>query len=309
MSALADPDTMGCLHGGDPPCTFSPYGMALYNPLNLWVPLYTVPRGRGYRMTLVNDNVLAEYLRNKQVTWATHMRGLQNDPWHLDNDLAKLYVTNRGATKLAEEFQQDRAFATQKICEFMKNRSDREATHMAVAVGVYVLDASAVGVAAILEIAATTIALTAVCLSLKQSRESWRQIQELQHAIVRPGLSIQWKRTHWKKGQGTTTLEVRNGGPGVALGVDPLFLSIHPAISQHTWFRSTLLVGESTEFQLVPSAELVGTTLKPTYLTVGVRFHDVLGRSYNYNATLLVIDVSEEWQATSEQQEIVPPNT
>lgn len=30
----------------------------------------------------------------------------------------------------------------------MKTRSDREATHMAVAAGVYVLDASAVGVAA-----------------------------------------------------------------------------------------------------------------------------------------------------------------
>ncbi len=105
----------------------------------------------------VNNTALAQYLGNKQNVWATYMRQATNDTWSSDRELAIKYVIERSAEQLAEEFKQDDAFGSHKICEFMNNSTDQDVTHIAVAAGAYILDAS-VGAAANITLSALRLA-------------------------------------------------------------------------------------------------------------------------------------------------------
>ena len=85
----------------------------------------------------VNNTALAQYLGNKQNVWATYMRQATNDTWSSDRELAIKYVIERSAEQLAEEFKQDDAFWSHKICEFMNNSTDQDVTHIADREGIH----------------------------------------------------------------------------------------------------------------------------------------------------------------------------
>lgn len=109
-------------------------------------------------MFLGSNTALTQYLDNKQNVWATYMRETTNASWSSDRELAIKYVLERSAEQLAQEFKQDDAFWSHKICEFMNNATDQDVTRVAVVAGNYILDSSVAGDAANITLAALRLA-------------------------------------------------------------------------------------------------------------------------------------------------------